>query len=114
MTTLILEQVKNNLGILPDNLGFDSELLVYINSVAAMLVQLGISDMDIEIDESTEWPVFDSPKVGRLVKMYIPLKLKRWFDPTTSETISTSIQATTTELEGRISNENEDYLDSLV
>ena len=107
MTVPILEEIKKSLGVEADNIGFDYELLVFINSTAASLVQMGVSELDIDIDESTDWPTFGSIALGRLVKHHITLRTKVSFDPTASETIAKSLADIAVQLEGRILYENE-------
>lgn len=101
----ILEDVKEGIGISVDNLGFDSELLVFTNSAKANLVQLGVSELDISIDETTDWPVFGSEALTSHVKSYILVKVKQTFDPTASETISKVLDSALEEVEGRITYE---------
>ncbi len=111
MTTTILEDVKVSLGILSNNLGFDSELLMFINSAKSSLVQLGVAELDIDIDETTEWPIFPNSSVEALTKHYIHVKVRQTFDPVASETIARVISATAEELEGRIAHEIAEVLD---
>ena len=106
--TLILEDTKLALGIGVDNLGFDSELLLFVNSAKATLVHFGLIEFDIDIDESTEWPPLGSSAVMSHVKTYVLLKVKQNFDPTASETIAKSISSSVVELEGRITYEVEE------
>lgn len=103
--TIILEDTKLALGILPDNLGFDAELLLFINSAKANLVHFGLVEFDISIDENTEWPTLGSEAVMSHVKTYVLLKVKQNFDPTASETISNTVSSSVLELEGRINYE---------
>lgn len=103
--TLILEDIKTGLGILPDNLGFDSELLLFINSAKANLIQLGLTELDIVVDENTVWPTFGSEALESLTKHYLLTKVRQGFDPTPSETISKTMSAFVVELEGRINYE---------
>ena len=109
--TIILEDVKTSLGVLPDNLGFDSELLMFINSAKSSLVQLGLIEMDIEIDEETEWPTFPNRLLESLSKHYIHAKVRMTFDPSASETISRTVSSAANELEGRIAHEIAEVLD---
>ncbi len=106
--TLILEDIKEFLGILPDNLGFDPELLFFVNSAKANLVQLGLTEFDIDIDESTAWPTLGTEALTSFAKHYMAGKTRQTFDPTASETISRIIDATLVELEGRINYEVEE------
>lgn len=103
--TLILEDTKIVLGILPDNLGFDPELLLFINSVKATLVHLGVTEFDIDIDESTLWPTLGSEALTSFSKHYMAAKTRQTFDPTASETIAKIMSGSVVELEGRISYE---------
>lgn len=101
----ILEDVKTGLGISVDNLGFDSELLIHINSSKGNLVQLGVSELDIPLDETTAWPSFGSETMGSHVKSYILVKVKQTFDPTASETINNLLSSALDEVAGRITYE---------
>lgn len=111
MTAIILENIKTSLGILPDNLGFDSELLMFINSARIPLVQLGLVEFDIEVDEQTEWPVFPNLEIKSLSIHYIHVKVRQTFDPVASETIARTVSAAANELEGRIAHEVSEVLD---
>ncbi len=103
--TIILEDIKIVLGILPDNLGFDPELLFFVNSAKANLVHLGVTEFDIDIDESTVWPTLGTEALTSFSKHYMATKTRQTFDPTASETIAKVIDATLLELEGRINYE---------
>lgn len=103
--TLIIEDVKRALAIEPNNLGFDGELYVNINSAKSILIQLGVTELDITIDETTSWPVFNSDIVGELAKQYMVLKVRAIFDPTASETIAKTLSQEGTVLESRIIHE---------
>jgi len=108
MAGLILEDIKESLGIMPDNLGFDLELLIFLNSAKVNLVQLGVTEMDITITEETGWPSFTNSTVGDLVKHYLNVKGRQTFDPTASETIARTISNSVTEVESRITHEVEE------
>lgn len=108
MTKPILEHVKESLGIEPDNLGFDSELLVHINSVGATVVQLGVPELDMTIDADTTYPTLANTILESLVRQYLLLKARREFDPSASETISKAIYEALIILEGRITHEAEE------
>lgn len=109
--TTILEDIKIALGVVPSNLGFDSELLLSINSAKSQLVQLGLDEFTlISIDQNTTWPIFDNLTIDSIVKQYMVLKTKESFDPIPSETIAKSMSSIMTILEGRISHELEEVL----
>ena len=112
MTEIILEDVKTALGIIPDNLGFDSELLIHVNSAKSILVQLGVAELDIPVGPSTEWPTFPSDLVESLTQHYMYAKVKLTFDPSASETISRTISSSVTQLEGRIAHEIAEVIDA--
>lgn len=112
MAEIILKDVKVSLGISIDNLGFDSELLMFINSAKTSLVQLGVSEMDIPIDVETTWPTFPNFSVESLSKQYINVKVRQTFDPTASETIASTIAFSAKELEGRIAHEVAEVIDA--
>ncbi len=108
MAKLILEDIKKTLGLLTDNLGFDLDLLIFLNSSKVNLVQLGVTEMQIDIDEKTEWPTFVNSLVGDLTKHYLNAKARQLFDPVASETIANTIDAAIIELEGRLMHEIEE------
>jgi len=109
--TIILEEVKISLGVDPDNLGFNSELLMFINSAKVSLVQLGLIEMDIDIDEETEWPEFPNSSIESLSKHYIHVRVRQTFDPSASETIARTMSSSANEVEGRIAHEIAEVLD---
>lgn len=108
MADTILEEIKISLGVMPDNLGFNLELLIFMNSIKVNLVQLGVTEMDIDIDETTSWPIFVNDTVGGLTKHYILVKARQAFDPTASETIAKTLDKSVVELEGRLAHEVEE------
>ena len=101
-TMTILDDVKYGLGIVPGNDGFDNELLMYINAVGATLVQFGVIEYDISIDDETEWPVLDNQQIQALVKQYTIIKVRLVFDPSANQAITTALEGSLPELEGRI------------
>lgn len=103
--SLIIEDVKQGITIEPDNLGFDGELYLQLNAAKSILVQLGVDELNISVDESTSWPIFDSDLIGELSKQYMVLKIKTIFDPTASETIAKAHSDFLSELESRIVHE---------
>ncbi len=109
--TIILENVKMSLGILEDNLGFDTELLMFINSAKSSLVQIGVAEMDIDIDETTEYPTFPNSTIEALSIHLIHVKVRQTFDPVASEVIARTISFSANELEGRIAHEVAEVLD---
>jgi len=107
----IIEDVKMAMGIEPDNLAFDTELLFTINAAKTILIQQGVDELDINIDESTAWPTFNSDLVGELSKEYLARKARTIFDPTSSETIANTLDKYLAMLEARIRHEIEEIAD---
>jgi len=103
--TLIIEDIRKAITIDSDNLGFDGELYINLNFAKSALVQLGVEEMNINIDGTTSWPVFNSDVVGELSKQYLVLKIKSIFDATASDTIRTTFKQAIEELEVRIIHE---------
>lgn len=107
----ILEDLRVSLGIPVDNLSFDTELLIGINAAKSTLVQLGVTELDITIDDTTTWPVFNVDVVGELSKQYLLINLRTIFDPIASETIQSTMDRRLKELESRIRHEIEEDAD---
>ena len=104
--TSILADIKTALGVMPDNLGFDSELLMFINSAKTQLGQGGLDEFALlDIKESTEWPEFDNVAIRDMAKHYMVLRTKESFDPIASETIAKILSNSADILEGRIAHE---------
>lgn len=105
----ILEEVKVSRGVEINNLGFDQELLMYINSAASKLVQLGVSEFeDLLVEESSAWPTFRNQTLESLSKHYVSVIVGQTFDPSASPVISESLHSHVGELEGRITHEVEE------
>lgn len=104
----ILESIKKQLGIEPDDLSFDEELLFHINSVFNIITQLGIGPEEgFElISGKEEWNEFlDNPKKLNMIKSYIYMKVKLMFDPPTTGTHIESMERLVKELESRLNYE---------
>lgn len=105
MDESILQSVKKSLGIDPSHEFFDSDLIMHINSVFAILLQLGVGPQDgfSIADETSTWQDFlsDNNKLNN-VKTYVGLKVKLIFDPPLSSANIESINRLISELEWRI------------
>lgn len=101
----ILTSIKKLLGIAEDYEYFDSDIIMHINSVFAILTQMGVGPPEgfsIE-DEYAEWNDFIQDKQSLVsVKSYIHLKVKLMFDPPTSSALMESAQRMINELEWRL------------
>lgn len=102
----ILVGVKKVLGIEADQTEFDTDVLMHVNSVFAVLNQLGIGPTEgfvIEDDQAT-WDQFLGTDLRlSLVKTYTYLKVRLIFDPPTgSYHLVNSLNEQVKELEWRL------------
>lgn len=104
----ILTSVKKLLGIAEEYTAFDPDIIMSINSVFAILEQLGVGpDGGFFISDATAtWKDYfgDSKDIehNEAVKNYIGLKVKLMFDPPTSSTVMQATTNLTSELEWRL------------
>lgn len=101
----ILNSVKKDLGIAEEYTSFDPDIIRDINSVLAILNQLGVGPKEgfsIE-DKSALWSDFIQ-ETNRLefVKSYVYIKVKMIFDPPLSTAVIASMERIASELEWRI------------
>ena len=102
----ILNSVKKRLGISEEYEHFDDDIIMDINSVFAILNQLGVGPSDgfsIEY-QYAEWSDFlgVNQKQLELVESYVYLKVKLLFDPPQSSFVLESINRQISEFEWRI------------
>lgn len=102
----ILNSVKKLLGIEPDYVDFDLEILIHINAAILTLSQLGVgsyppyqvtSNLDTYVDYLGE----DSPEIP-LVRTYLFYKTKLGFDPPQGSIVAESIKEMIEEIEWRL------------
>jgi len=101
----ILLTVKKSLGVSEEEITFDDELILSINTAFMSLMQIGVgSDTGYSItDMNDKWVDFlgtDTDIEG--VKTYICMKVKTFFDPPASSFVLQSIENTIKELEFRL------------
>lgn len=101
----ILTSIKKLLGIEEDYVHFDADIIMHINSVLAILNQLGVGPSEgysIK-DANATWDEFitNSAKL-ELVKTYVYLKVRLMFDPPSSSSAIDSMKQLISELEFRI------------
>lgn len=105
ITDSILTSIKKMLGIDETYEHFDKDLVMHINSVLAILTQLGVGpDNGFSIsDKFAVWDDFipDSPKLG-FVRSYMNLKVRLLFDPPLGSAVIEAINRQISELEWRI------------
>lgn len=101
----ILASVKKVLGIDEVHTAFDEDIILHINSVFAILQQMGVGpENGFSIsDDSTVWSDYISD-VNQLnfVKSYIYLKVRLLFDPPVSSGAIESMNKLISELEWRL------------
>lgn len=79
----ILNDVKHQLGLLPDDDAFDETLIMHINTVFTFLNQFGAGPAEgFQITGDTEtWDDFTEDVALNSVKSYIYLRVRLLFDP---------------------------------
>ena len=106
MTDRILESVKKVLGIAPEYLAFDQDIVMHINSAFSVLHQLGVGPDEpfmIE-DETATWTEFLCTERGvNSVKSYVYLRVRLLFDPPATSFALGAMEKQIEELGWRIS-----------
>lgn len=103
----ILTSIKKLLGIDADYKHFDSDIIMHINSVLAILTQIGIGSSDgfsIE-DASATWDEFLGDGYSaqlESVRSYVYMKVRLMFDPPTSSAAIESMTRLANEFEWRL------------
>lgn len=106
MGASILFSIRKLLGGMSDDPAFETDLLIHINALLAVLTQLGVGPaegMSIA-DGSTAWRdlLGDDPK-WQIVQTWMYLRTKMIFDPPTIGTVADSMKKQADEYEWRIS-----------
>jgi len=101
----ILEDIKKLVGVSTEDLSFDNDIIIHINSAFMILNQLGvgpITGFSIS-DSSKKWKDYIAEADNlEAVKTYIYLKVKIIFDPPLSSTVMEALKQTISELEWRL------------
>lgn len=106
----ILEEVKKQVGIVPDYDAFDDQLMMCINSAFATLHQLGVGPEEgFLVETTTTWDDYLSTERLAFVKSYVSMKVRVMFDPPTSSFALDAINKQIAEYEWRICSEVECY-----
>jgi len=97
--------VKKLLGIEADYTHFDTDIIIHINSVFAILAQIGVGPVvGFSIsDDTATWADFapaDEATVW-MVKSYIYMKVKLMFDPPVNSAVIESMNKMISEFEWR-------------
>lgn len=99
----ILNSVKETIGINSDYTVFDNNLIMHINTVLFTLYQLGATESPVSISDSTaEWSSITPTTDLELIKTYVYLKTRMYFDPPTNSSLISEINDKIKELEWRI------------
>lgn len=101
----ILTSIKKMLGIPEEYEHFDPDLIMHINSVFAILTQLGVGPAEgfTISDASSIWEDFVPEKAKyEQVKSYMHLKVKILFDPPASSVVMDSMNRMINEFEWRL------------
>ena len=105
MDSSILTSIKKLLGIAEENASFDQDIIMHINTVFAILAQLGVgpaNGFSIE-DDGAIWSDYLGNTTNlELVKSYIYMKVRSMFDPPTSSILADAMNKNISELEWRI------------
>lgn len=104
MNDSILTSIKKLLGIDAQYTSFDQDIIIHINSVIAILKQIGVGNQNFSITGTTEkWSDYLGSETGlEEIKTYIYLKVRKIFDPPTSSAVASSFDELIKELEWRI------------
>lgn len=101
----VLTSVKKMLGIDESYEHFDPDIIIHINSVFAVLTQLGVgpsTGFSIS-DSSTVWDEYISDETRlSTVKSYVFLRVKLLFDPPLSSAVMECYKTQISELEWRM------------
>lgn len=102
----ILQSIKKTLGLTPEIIQFDLDIIIAINSAFNVLFQLGVGPTNgFEIHSKEEiWSDFldDDPRLN-MAKSYVSIKTKLIFDPPTVAAVLNAYQEMLKEYEYRLS-----------
>lgn len=107
VTDSILTSVKKMLGIEEEYTHFDPDVLMNINSIFAVLTQIGVGPSDgfVIEDKGAAWSEFLPEKMAKqlaFVKSYMFLRVRLLFDPPQSSAAIDSMTRQANELEWRL------------
>lgn len=109
----ILNSIKKLIGMDPEYTQFDTDLIIYINSMFAILKQVGVGpENGFSIsDDSATWDEYlpDYDKNFEFVKTYIQQRVKLVFDPPLTSSVLDAMKETIKELEWRLNIAGETY-----
>ena len=101
----ILDNVKELVGIVPSETGFDEEIITHINTAFSTLQQLGVGPVtgfQIE-NKDTKWSAYIGDiMILNMVKSYMKLRVRYLWDTPTTSFALTAIKEEIREYEGRL------------
>lgn len=108
MNESILNSLKEAIGIVKDDDSFDTILVMHINTIFAILHQLGVGPDEgfvIHSDADTwrDYIDYDGAEV-EMVRTFMTHKLRLIFDPPTSGAVKEATDKIINELEWRLTN----------
>lgn len=101
----ILTSTKKLLGITEEDISFDADIIMHINSVFAILTQMGVGpDEGFYIEDKQDiWNDFIDDNLKLIsVKSYMYLKVKLLFDPPASSALTEAMNRSISEFEFRL------------
>lgn len=109
MNESILISIKKLLGIAADYTQFDTDIIIHINSVFAILNDIGIGPEDtfIILDEKSTWDDFtEGEDEFNMVKSYVYMRVRMMFDPPNGQ-VAEAMNNNIKELEWRMYHKQE-------
>lgn len=104
----LLSGIKDLLGIPKEELSFDAQLVMYINSVLETMHQMGFGPNPTYKITKTDGAIDDflpnDEGVQEFAMLYIYHKVRLMFDPPTSSFVLASLQSIISEYEWRLTN----------
>lgn len=108
MIDSILNSVKEDIGISPDDTDFDSQLIRDINTTLMIVYQLGYGDSEFKISSADDsWADFAKLYTGENgideIKTYVSNRVRQLFDPAgITSSMNNAVNEQNRELEWRI------------
>ena len=108
MTDSILDSVKEDIGISPEDTDFDLQLIRDINTTLMIVYQLGYGDSEFKISSADDsWTDFAKLYTGENgideIKTYVSNRVRQLFDPAgITSSMNNAINEQNRELEWRI------------
>lgn len=102
----ILNTIKKLVGPSINYGAFDVDLITHINTTFFIVYQLGATEEPFVIHDGMEtWDDFHSGEELELIKTYVYLKARMYFDPPTNSALISAINEQIKELESRLNYE---------